>query len=138
MRPILFFLLTSSTSILFAQTKQFKSPTTYTFGQTKTTQSVERDVIISNETITITKLLNGGTEDAKFKIERIEKKKYMLVSSTWYYCVDTNETISMEDPTKMVHRKTIIIIPESDLPNGLINVFHFADEVTVFQIILEY
>jgi intein-encoded DNA endonuclease-like protein len=139
MRTILILLLASSTSVLIAQSKQFKSPVSYSYKPTKTKVTIERDVTISKDAITITKLWNGETEDAKFKIERIEKKPYFLDDSTWYYCIDTKENISIEDPDKRVYRKTIVIVPESiegTSPNGLINVFSFANEVTVYHYVL--
>lgn len=123
-----------------AQTKHFKSRSSNSYKQTTVKEVLERDITISNEAIIIPKLWNGNTEDAEFRVERIEKKEHLLELSTWYYCVETKESISLEDSDKRVHRKTVVIVPESfdtePTPAGLIHIYNFASEVVVYHYVL--
>ena len=122
---ILLLLFTSLNFIAFSQTKSYKSSTTIVEKKEFKTESVERTLFLTENSITISNYLNGGKDDAKMKINKIEKKEYSLDGvCNWYYCTST-----VKDPI-IGYSKFIIIIPEHATS---VYIFHFADEVSVYS-----
>jgi len=88
------------------------------------TEYKERNIIITPQLITITKLLNGGKEDAKCKIDKTAEKEFNDKICIWYYCTSTVKDFING------YSKMIVIVSKS---NDVIDLYTFADEVTVFH-----
>lgn len=136
MKTVFTFTMMLIISASFAQTKQFTSKSATYWKPTRETKEKVRVIVISVGTITIPKFANGGTEDITLKIERMEQKNYRLELSTWYYCTELREDISIDDSDNIIHRKAIVIVPESaesEFPNSFIHYYSFASEVDVYH-----
>ena len=84
-----------------------------------------RTITVNNETIVISKLLNGGKEDYALRIDKIDEKDYNTdVNCKWYYCT------SVKKDFLLGFTKAIVVVPRS---GRSIYLFDFADEVTIFS-----
>jgi len=113
-----------SANIAFAQEEVFKSVSSIKQIIENEIVNVERDVIINDKQIVITKFLNAGKGDLILNIERVEKKEYSYDGKCkWYYCKLTIEDVFNG------FMKYIIIIPSYN-PRS-IYVYGFVEEVRV-------
>jgi len=88
-------------------------------------ERVSRLIVFTDNSITISSWLNGGTEALKLRIDKIVDKEYSMDGiCKWYYCTSTKK-----DPFNGFS-KTIIIVPKS---KDKLKVFTFANEVTVYH-----
>lgn len=81
-------------------------------------KAASNTISIKENQIIISNLYNGGTEALTMVIDSIVVKDYNFKECKWYYCHS--------------ERKDILIVPNTDSAKK-INLFEFADEVTVFQ-----
>jgi len=108
----------------FAQIKVYKSYSSIKQKCDYIPESINREIKIDKDLITISNFLNGGKEAAKLKINKILNKEYVFEGiCTWYYCTDTKKDIFNG------YQKVIIILSKK----GTIDVFYFADEVTIYH-----
>jgi hypothetical protein len=131
MRPaILVFILNLGITSAFGQNKQLSSTLSYSYEASPKEETIEREVTVTPQTITITKFLKEGMEDAVFAIEKTLVKKYIDEECLWYYCRETPKT-----GRTMEGRKVIIVIPTLSSSNT-IDIFIFRDELNISHTML--
>ena len=125
MKNLLLFLFVICQFFAIGQTETFNSSSTSTQESTFKTKSIARKVIITANMVTVTNLWNAGKDDAKLKIDKVVDKEYFIQGMCkWYYCTST-----VKDVTNG-YEKVIVIVSENQ---EQIDVFDFADEVTVYH-----
>lgn len=124
MKALISILLILSITVCNAQEKMYKSITGIKAKTQFITDFTEKSVKIGDKQITY----HTDKIERVLTIDKVEKKEWDIMGvCKWYYCTST-----LKDEYFGTYYKYIIIIPYQEYPRT-IDIYYFADEVTVFH-----
>lgn len=91
------------------------------------TEFKNRQLIFYHTYVVVTKLYNGGVEDATFDIDSVRQREYNKKDHLWFYCTDRKEDI--------INGKQRAVFLIQVKGAEVVKMFLFATEVDVFPFV---